>query len=126
MKNRITSTDVKYIAKGCWENYFQSRFHPKTKTALLIAIMTITIGIALAIGTAIDSANASVESSGLSAVDYLGMGLLIIGLGFFCKAMLDYYAEKQSFIDSTVAKWENGDESLPDNNELIKFITGGK
>ena len=125
MKKSLTSTQVKWIAEGCWNHYFNCRFHPKVKRTYLIAFITFVSGLAVAIGIALDSTRAIGTSTAPSAVVFVAMALVLVGAGFLFKGFWVSQAEKNKFIDVVVGQFEKGNTAIPDAEAVQKFIESG-
>ena len=131
MKEQITITHIKWIARGYWERYFNWRIYPKSKLPLLLsAILFITL-IAVAILTP-TPADVPVDVEQSSTVAYSpAMATIVIVLAVLTVAALAiglvrYYQNKDDFINSIATQWEQGDTQLPNTETVIKYLKDNK
>lgn len=132
MREQLTGTDIRYIAKGYWKHHFRWGFHPQAKASLLTALITFLAGLAVLGGYLVDQYSAPsaatnstpqvATSAGPSAISFVAMALILIAAGFFLKGVWTIDREQDKFLDSVTAKWESGDKSLPDTNTVTQFL----
>jgi hypothetical protein len=136
MKDQLTGTDIRYIARGHWRRGFKWGFHHKVKTPMVISLVTFIAGLAVLIGDAIDNYGAPsvarnstteiITAGTHSAVGFVAIALVLVAAGFFIRAMYISESEEDKFLDSITAAWESGDHSIPNTDTVAKFLSESK
>lgn len=117
MEDKLTGTDIRMMAKGYWERYFEWRFHPKAKW--LLAAAALFFGLLLVVA----AATPAVVSS---ALYILALVLGILAFGSLTAAFYVYGSAKKEFLDSVVDVWEKGEHSLPREAAVAEFVNRRK
>lgn len=129
MSKQVTSTHIRMLAKGYWEQYFNWRLYPKSKGVFLISAVLVGVVIALAVLApgvpTVDVATGDTIAPMYSRV--LDAAVLVLGLlalVLFFVGMAWYFRAKEDFLSSTVDRWEQEDDALPSVGTVVAYLTG--
>lgn len=126
MHNELKQTDIKFVAEGCWYNYFRWNWLPEVKIPWLVALITFVAGLAVILGHIVDSANSAVVESGPSATGDIAAALVLVALGFFIWGIFIRDKAKDQFVTSVLDRWEDGNHEIPDAGTVEEFINNHK
>ena len=117
MRRELNGTDVKMLAKGYWEHYFNWRLHPKVKAPFFTAAATLgVIVVLLAASIGPDPMPQGIRT--------LGMLLFV---AFAISALWTVFVslrERDHFLDAAQDIWE-AEEELPDREMVAYFLQSG-
>lgn len=122
MHKELKEVDIQRMARGSWDDYFRTRFHPKVRTPWLIALITFITAIALVVAIAVDVVGTPSAGTGPGAVSMVTVGLLLTTAGFFLKGFFTVGAERERFIEHSVSEWHEGKGTLPDGDTVHTFV----
>lgn len=113
----LNGTDVRMLAKGYWDNYFNWRIHPRAKVP---AIMT---GAAMVLLVILAAVSWGVEGSNPTLAGFL----LVSGVTFMVSALWTAFAslrERDHFLDAVQHLWETS-KAVPDRTTVTDYVITG-
>jgi len=135
MKDRVTGTDIRYIARGYWRHAFKWGFHPRVRTPWITALVSLVAGLAVIIANAMDNpvarsvagnSTAVAAAGSPSAITFVGGGLILAAAIFFIYGICVADSEEERFLDSVTSRWEDGDRHLPSPDTVTEFLSEPK
>lgn len=120
----ITGTDVRWLARGYWDNHFSWRVHPRTRTAAVVAGAALALFLLLMTMTwGLDPGEAS---PALAAPLFLCFVVFVSAIVWLTFIMI---GEREKFMDTAQQRWEQ-EHVLPDRASVEAFArrpraTGG-
>ncbi len=113
----LNGTDVKMLAKGYWDNYFNWRIHPRAKLALIVAGVTIALLVVMLVSA--------------MGMDPMPVALRVLSLltfvAFTISALWTVFVslrERDHFLDGVQHLWETS-KAVPDRTTVIDFVITG-
>jgi hypothetical protein len=125
MKDELTGTDVRRMAKGYWDSYFEWRFIPKVKNLLgAAALFAVLAAIMLAI--AYPPTDAAVVETVSFYPARIAILLILGSISLACLLIGIYIhsGAKAEFLDQMVDLWEQGERTLPRTEQVKAFVDG--
>jgi hypothetical protein len=114
----LASTDVRWIARGYWDKYFDWRIYPGVRRMLVAAVVAFVLLVALAVASGAYGGMESVPPAYLTVMFVLG----IICVALLVLTGMRMRRDKEDFIDSCVSRWESGKHELPSFDSVIQFV----
>jgi phosphoglycerol transferase MdoB-like AlkP superfamily enzyme len=115
----LTGTNMRMLAKGYWDKYFEWRLFPGSYKWYIGTIVALALALILLGLTA--TAYGYTEPVPAIFGTFILIFVAVAGIFVFLN-LYQYRAAKEDFVDNWVTRWEKGDHSeLPSINSVIDF-----
>ena len=111
---KITGTDVKWIARGYWDNRFIWRVHPKAKPVATTSVVSLALLVILVL------AATGAEGTPPALPAFTALAFLVFVTSSLRMAFI-YLREREAFLDLAAQRWET-EEEVPDRASLENFL----
>ncbi len=111
----LNSTDIKWIAKGYWDRYFNYRFYAASKLPFALAMVFFIAMIAVA-----ESTDSMLDAASGPATAMIVLGTATIIAVF--AGIYTYARSRHEFINERSEMWDQGDRQLPDTKSVVDYI----